>query len=176
VLLGGGEIDDRVDAVLGHAQFDRQIQVAAAMAVDERVETEVAQPVGKALALGHGLDAVLREPSVIGGARDADHLRAGAPGELDRDRADAARGGLDRNRVAGFERYGVHCVIGSAAGDRERSRHLPGDPRWLWRQVPRLCDHVFGVVRPAVGETDHLVVDLHAPDPRADVGHDSGEV
>ena len=33
-----------------------------------RVETEVAQPVGKALAVGHGLDAVLREPSVIGDA------------------------------------------------------------------------------------------------------------
>src|SRR5208283_3235169 len=40
VLLRSGEIDDRVDAVLGHAQFDRQIHVAAAMAVDERVETE----------------------------------------------------------------------------------------------------------------------------------------
>ena len=29
VLLRGGEIDDRVDAVIGHAQFDRQIHVAA---------------------------------------------------------------------------------------------------------------------------------------------------
>ena len=37
------------------------------MAVDERLETELAQPVGQALTVGHGLDAVLREPSVIGG-------------------------------------------------------------------------------------------------------------
>jgi len=36
------------------------------MAVDERVETEIAQPVGQALAVGYGLDAVLREPSVTG--------------------------------------------------------------------------------------------------------------
>ena len=128
VLLRGGEIDDRVDAVLGHAQFDRQVHVAAAMAVDERVETELAQPVGQALAVGHSLDALLREPSVIGGARDADHLRAGPPGELDRDRADAARRGRHRNRVAGFERYGMHRGIGRAARDRERSRDLPGDP------------------------------------------------
>ena len=176
VLLRGGEIDDRVDAVLGHAQFDRQIHVAAAMAVDERVETELAQPVGQALAVGHSLDAVLREPSVIGGARDADHLRAGPPGELDHDRADAARRGRHRNRVAGFERYGMHRGIGRAASDRERSRDLPGDPRWLRRQIPRLRDHVFGVARPLVGETDHLVADLHAPDPRAHLRHDSGEV
>lgn len=132
--------------------------------------------VGQALAVGHGLNAVLREPSVIGGARDADHLRAGPPGELDRNRADAACRGRHRNRVAGFERYGMHCRIGRATRDRERSRDLPGDPRWLRRQVPRLRDHVFGVARPLVGETDHLVADLHAPDPRAYLGHDSCEV
>ena len=65
---------------------------------------------------------------MIGGARDADHLRAGLPGELDRERADAARRGRHRNRVAGFKRYGMHCGIGRAARDRERSRDLPGTP------------------------------------------------
>src|SRR5271154_4619872 len=98
------------------------------MAVDERVETALAQPVGQALTVGHGLDVVLREPNVMGGARDADHLRAGPPGERDRDRADAARRGRHRNRVEGFERYGMHYGIGRTARDRERSRDLPGDP------------------------------------------------
>ena len=118
VLLCGGKIDDRVDAVLGHAQFDRQIHVAAAVAVDERVETELAQPIGQALAVRHGLDAVLREPSVIGGAAMPITFAPAPPGQLDRDRADAARRGRHGNCIAGLQRYGMHCGIGRAARER----------------------------------------------------------
>jgi hypothetical protein len=60
--------------------------------IDERINRGFTQPVGQAIAIRHGLDAMCGQPIVVSLTCNADHFCPGPPGQLDRDRADPARG------------------------------------------------------------------------------------
>jgi len=74
MLSGACEIDDRVDAVLRHAEFDREVDIALTEEIDERVDSvrrRRAEPVGKAIAVGHVFRSDRLQERRIVGARDA---------------------------------------------------------------------------------------------------------
>src|SRR6266571_5326664 len=80
VLLGRGEVDDRVDPVLGDAELERQLDVAVPDEVDERGHRRLLGGVGDALtdavAVGNGKRAALAQPGVMALAGQCDHARA----------------------------------------------------------------------------------------------------
>ena len=78
-----------------------------AMAVDERVETALAQPVGQALTVHHGLDVAVSRARRDRRAGDPDHLRAALPGELVTMKPTPPTGPTPPFRVEDFE-YGTH--------------------------------------------------------------------
>ena len=128
MALRGVPVDDRVDPLGRDAELDREVDVAGAEGVDERVEAAaagVADALGDAVAVGHRDHAVLAQPVVVGLAGEADDGRAGAARELDGERADAAGGAGDRDDVAVGERHGAHGGPGGGADHEQRAGDLP---------------------------------------------------
>ena len=116
------------------------------------------------------------EPFVVGRARHADHGGPGAPGQLDRDRADPARRPGHDHRVALRQRDRPHRRVGGETGHRQGPGHLPRHGGRLRRQVGGLDQDVLGLAGPVVGEADDLVAGGESGHVRARLGHDPGQV
>jgi len=130
------------------------------------------------------------QPLKVGLAGQPDHGRAGPPGQLDRERADSARGSGNHHRVALGQ---VHCPnrrVGGRPGHEQSPGYLPGHTSGLGRQVlfflsredfippdPPDTDHdVLGLAGPVVSPADDLVAGREVSHSRTDLGYDPGQV
>jgi hypothetical protein len=178
VLLHGVEADDRVDAGRLDAEVEGEPHVVRAERVDERVELRrgLADAVGDTVAIADRNHPMPGQPFVVGGAGQADHGSASAPGELDGDRADAARRPGDGDRVPRGQRHGPHGRVGRGPHDEQRARDLPRHAGRPGGQVAGLDQHILGLAGPVVGEPDDLVPLGEPGHARPGLRHDPGQV
>ena len=138
--LGGVPGDDRLDLLRRHVELDREVDVFGAVEVDEGVDPvgrRLEDPLHLALAVGDRGDALLAQPVVVVLGGEPDDVGAVHPQQLDRERADPARGAGDDDRVALRDVDRAHRGEGGDADHVERARLGPAD-------VGRFADQLFG--------------------------------
>lgn len=173
------EIGNRVDPLGGDAELDRQIDIAAAERVDERIDTargRFADPLRLAFAVEHRHDVMRAEPFVVWLAREADHVRAGPARKLHGDRSDTAGGGRHHHRLAGSGRHRLHRGVGGHADDEQGTCDLPGQCRGLLDQLLGRDRYQLGLARALLTPAEHLVPGSEAADARTDGLDQAGEV
>src|SRR4051812_15133360 len=102
--LGRLEAGDRRDAAGVAGELDQVGEAVAAGGVEREVHAvrrERADALGHAVTVGGRLGAERAQERVVALARGPDHSRAARHRELNGDRADAARGAVDHDRLAG---------------------------------------------------------------------------
>ena len=130
------EVDDRVDPLRAHTELERRLDVSAAVAVDEGVDTtgrRSAQALDQPVAVLDWTHPDVAQDPCAGGAGNADDVGSSPAGQLRSQESDAARSGGDRhgltrlgsNRTDGGPRRGAGDV--QAGGNRRiepfRQRH-----------------------------------------------------
>ena len=121
------EVDDRVDPLRARTELERRLDVSAAVAVDEGVDTtgsRSAQALDQPVAVLDRTDPDVAQDPCAGGTGNADDVGSSAPGQLRSQESDAARSGGDHhglarsgsNRTDGGPRRGPGDV--QAGGDR----------------------------------------------------------
>src|SRR3954470_13666578 len=141
--LGRLEAGDRGDAAGVAGELDQIGEAVAAGGVEREVDAvrrERADALRHAVAVGRRLSAERAQELVVALARGSDHARAARHRELDGDRADAAGGAVDHDRLAGAE-AAEHVEDARARLGRHRQsrRLLPGRGRGLGHKSSRIA-------------------------------------
>lgn len=164
---------------LPHAQLYCQCHVSVAEGVDERVDPaagRLTDPLGHTGPVLDREDTAILQPRVVPLARQPDHRRAVPSRELHGKRPDSARRTGDDDRVARAGVHREHGRVGRRSGHVQRPGNLPGQPRRTGHQMHVVDHHELRMAGPPVSEAQHLITHRKAPDVRAGLHHDTGQI
>src|SRR2546423_1917867 len=153
VLRRRREVDDGVDPVPLDPEVEGELDVPAAVRVDERVDPTTGglpDPLGDPGAVAGREYAVPGEPAMVRRAGQTDHGGIRKPGQLYRDRPDPAGRPGHHEGVAGGERDRAGGGLRRRTGDGQRTRHRPGHATRPVDQVLPLDQDVLGLAGPLV--------------------------
>ena len=182
------DVAERPEPAIGHRAADEddgRLRLEHALELRPRaaagdVEDEVVAPIAPGEVLGGVVDDVVGSESAslldVGGAAHGRHLGSERLRDLDRERADCARGAVDQHLLTGLDPALVTKPLQRGQpGDADSSRLLEGDVRGLAHD-PALLTHAHVLGEGAVLATEDLVAGPEGRHVLADGLDDPGEV
>ncbi|BBJ37767.1 hypothetical protein SSPO_004850 [Streptomyces antimycoticus] len=173
-----GRHDDGDQRATGANQGGRVVEDVSADHVEHDVDlADVLQFLG--LQVDEGVDAECERGVPVGGPAGADDAGAGLAGELYRDRADAARGAVDQDGLAGGEVAVVEQALpGGEPGDGQCGGQGVVDVSRQRGEVAGFHRDVLGerAVAGPVGQAEHPLADAQAGGAESQLFDDTGQL
>ena len=179
ILGHRGKVDDGVDPIWRHTEFERQLHVSGSKRIDECIHAVRGRrpyAIQHAVTMNHGHHTQRTQVLLIRYASDANDGGPDVDCELYGQRPHpASRPGNHHC----FPRAGVHgtdCGIRRGACHEKRGRHLPGNCHRFGGDLGSVNQYEAGLRTAIVGEADHVFADVPIFDSGTNVGDPPGKI